>query len=244
MNETVMQIQGESRDVRFKLNASGVTLGGFSDDIREGRYVLKCTDAVAVPKKDRSGVNIRFTDVIVAPDCSEKGKTVVSYHPVPIGPDGDEETRKKGYYLTARSMSAASLRGEELDGEFENSPREHIGTMTAAYVTEDTDNQGNPVGTIKNYITGEMFKQNPGPVGTDRGSARNVDQNEVMQRSIEQNTVTAQSQAQNDQQSQAQQTQTQQNPAQSQAQNQTQPPPQGGNNASGAEDPLQQFLNM
>lgn len=176
MNEHLAAVREGDTNLNIEVDLTGFTLGaGLSDFVQEGRYALKIVDATVEPSKKGGSPNLKVSFVVEGPPgCSEKGKALVTYHPIPIGANGDAAELKRCFFLRALVAGIFDWAGKTGDAIkiSHNLPQGWFkGKTVAAYVVEgltkpsDATKEPQPVGELKSYITKEQFLVAPGPVG-------------------------------------------------------------------------------
>lgn len=166
-NENTLSVNGPDAQTGFVVDLTGFTFSGMSDFVLEGRYELECVDAYLDKKRDGVGHNIRVDWVIVGPECSEKGKHLIQYHPIPVGNLQDAEVKKSSFFVRAMTASVMSAAGKLGEGQPPLGPLTLNGAALIkkrayAYVIEDIYNN-NPTGKVKNYLPREEYLRTPGP---------------------------------------------------------------------------------
>jgi len=166
MNEAILAVvEGDQTGV-ITLDMTGFKLGGLSDDVAEGRYEIECGACEYRPSSGGNGVNMRFDWRIIGPaGCSALGKHVISFHPVPVGPDPNAtDFRKKAFFLRAVVASSLSHRGAAVPQQALNiGPGSFRGRKAYAFIVPEAYN-GNPIGAVKSYLSKEDFDAAPGVV--------------------------------------------------------------------------------
>jgi len=174
MNEHLASVREGDINLNIEVDLTGFTLGsGMSDFITEGRYLLKIADATVEASKKGVGANLKVTFMVEGPpDCSERGKSLVCYHPIPIGANGDAAELKRCFFLRALVAGILDYAGKsgEATKKLHNLPQAWFkGKLVASYVVEsmtkptDVTKEPQPVGEMKSYITKEQYIAAPGP---------------------------------------------------------------------------------
>jgi len=144
--------------------------GGVSDAVRDGAYAIKILTCSLVAKKEGVGVNANIIFGVVGPECSEKGKTIVVYHPIPIGDSESADNRKKRFLNGLIYSIMSGLRGQQHADALKNGGNQTVSPAwfenKVAYAkVRSTVYQDRESCEITGYITKDQFEVTPGPFG-------------------------------------------------------------------------------
>jgi len=172
LNQGLEAREAEGTGLKFMLSFDGWTPGGNTSDlVHDGLYeamIVSCK-----PKKNKRGDGVNAVTVlkIAGPNCAEKGKQLVSYHPVPVGDLNSPDNAKKRFLNNLFASIVSGLKGDAAAEALKSAGTREFtfgffeGRTCFVKVRETTDNMARPVGEVQFYVFKGQYDANPGPFG-------------------------------------------------------------------------------
>lgn len=171
-NKNLLGREAEGGALEISLSFDGWSPGGTTSDlVIDGVYeamVMSCQPKV---NKRGDGMNAMVVLKITGPKCSETGKQLVAYHPIPTGDLNSAENQKRRFLNNLLWSCACASRGDAAAEGFKTAGVRNItlgwfeGKKCYVKVRETTDQNGRPVGEIQFYQSKAQYEANPGPFG-------------------------------------------------------------------------------
>src|SRR3990167_186891 len=111
MNDEYKSHEGPMPKLKVDLSDAH-SVGGRSDFVPHGNYEMETVSVEIAKSKDGTKPLLRYTDIVVGP--SNKGATIITNHPAPIGSDEKNNEYAKSF-LFQRLGAMASYAGKDPD---------------------------------------------------------------------------------------------------------------------------------
>lgn len=189
MNEHLLQVPDGNKTEGAAIDMSGFEFStGGSGHVDPGVYEAKVTDARWVPKKGRSGRNLKLTWKVTAPS-KQAGVQVVVFHPAPAGQTGDEAV-EVGVRMFKNAVATIADAGGKLKdfrdkGKVKIPPGWFEGKTGHLRLDDDMDDRGNVRSSITRYVAKKEFEENPGPDGGGIDDAPDMDASSTPTQDVE-----------------------------------------------------------